>query len=108
VVGQAPGLVAGPGLEGGDELDLVDQAVLEREQSEEKTAAGGGSHGVVPIVVGRAGAGAGLRGRPRDQIASGRLSQVRRAFAYAPPGVVVEPYSFPSGHLEVRLTPPES
>ena len=36
VVGQRPGLVAGPGLEGGDELDLVDQAVLEGEQAEEQ------------------------------------------------------------------------
>ena len=88
VVGQAPGLVAGPGLEGGDELALVDQAVLKREQSEEEMAVGGGSHGVAPIVVGRAGAGPGLRGRPRDQVASGRLSQVRHAFASVPRGVV--------------------
>ena len=88
VVGQAPGLVAGPGLEGGDELALVDQAVLKREQSEEEMAVGGGGHGVAPIVVGRSGAGPGLRGRPRDQVASGRLSQVRHAFASVPRGVV--------------------
>ena len=31
LVGQAPGLVADPGLEGGDEGALVDQAVLKRE-----------------------------------------------------------------------------
>ena len=31
VLGQAPGLVACPGLEGPDELDLVDQAILQRE-----------------------------------------------------------------------------
>ena len=41
VVGQAPGLVAGPGLEGGHELALVDQAVLQCEQSEEEIAIGG-------------------------------------------------------------------
>ena len=41
VVGQGPGLVAGPGLEGGDELALVDQAVLQGEQAEEQVAVGG-------------------------------------------------------------------
>ena len=46
VVGQRPGLVAGPGLEGGDELVLVDQAVLQGEQAEEQVAVGGdGGHG---------------------------------------------------------------
>src|SRR5262249_33289030 len=56
VVGQRPGLVAGPGLEGGDELALVDQAVLEREQAEEQVAVGvgaghrWGSPGIAPIV----------------------------------------------------------
>ena len=46
VVGQRPGLVAGPGLEGGDELALVDQAVLQGEQAEEEVAVGGdGGHG---------------------------------------------------------------
>ena len=43
VVGQAPGLVERPGLEGGHELALVDEPVLEREQSEEEMAIGGGS-----------------------------------------------------------------
>jgi hypothetical protein len=38
VVGQGAGLVARPGLEGGHELDLVDQAVLQREQAEEQAA----------------------------------------------------------------------
>ena len=38
VVGQRPALVAGPGVEGGDELALVDQAVLEGEQAEEQVA----------------------------------------------------------------------
>jgi hypothetical protein len=39
-------LVAGPGAEGGDELALVDQAVLQCEQSEEEMAVGGdGGHG---------------------------------------------------------------
>jgi hypothetical protein len=43
VLGQAPGLVAAPGLEGGEKLALVDLAVLQREQSEEEMAVGGGS-----------------------------------------------------------------
>ena len=48
VVGQGPGLVAGPGLEGGDELGLVDQAVLQGEQAEEQVAVGGdGGHGAI-------------------------------------------------------------
>ena len=43
---RAPGLVQGPGLEGGDELGLVDQAVLKGEQSEEQVAVGvDGGHG---------------------------------------------------------------
>ena len=48
VVGQGAGLVAGPGLEGGDELGLVDQAVLQREQAEEEVAVGVGGHGEAP------------------------------------------------------------
>ena len=55
VVGQRPGLVAGPGLEGGDELALVDQAVLQREQAEEQVAVGGdGGHGAASREVLRA------------------------------------------------------
>jgi hypothetical protein len=57
LVGQALGLVAGPGLEGKDELALVDQAVLKREQSEQEMAVRGGGHGGAPIVVGRSGEG---------------------------------------------------
>jgi hypothetical protein len=57
VLGQRPGLVAGPGLEGGHELDLVDQAVLERQQAEEQVAIGGDGTGLPgswrgPCVVG--------------------------------------------------------
>ena len=49
-----PGLVAGPGLEGGDELALVDQPVLQREQAEEQVAVGDdGGHGTVLQNVGR-------------------------------------------------------
>ena len=84
VVGQAPGLVARPGLEGGDELALVDQPVLKREQSEEEMAVGGGGHGMAPIVVGRSGEGPSLGGRPGNRVASAGLSQVRHAFASAP------------------------
>jgi hypothetical protein len=46
VVGQGAGLVERPGLEGGHELDLVNQPVLEREESEEQITFGGdGGHG---------------------------------------------------------------
>ena len=41
-------LSQGPGLEGGHELALVDQARLKREQSEEEMAVGGGGHGEAP------------------------------------------------------------
>ena len=41
VVGEGAGLVERPGLEGGDELDLVDQPVLECKQSEQQVAVGG-------------------------------------------------------------------
>jgi hypothetical protein len=45
VVGQGAGLVEGPRLEGGDELALVDQAVLQGEQAEVEVALGGdGGH----------------------------------------------------------------
>ena len=64
VIGQAPGLVVGPCVKGEHELALVDQAVLKREQTEQEIAVAGGSHGVAPIVVGRAGAGPGLRPGP--------------------------------------------
>ena len=44
VVGQRAGTLSrGPGLEGGDELALVDQAVLQGEQPEEQVAVGGGA-----------------------------------------------------------------
>ena len=62
------------------ELALVDQAVLQREQSEEEMAVGGGGHGMAPIVGGRSGEGPGLGAGP-GSVASGGLSQVRHAFA---------------------------
>jgi hypothetical protein len=44
--GKGADLVEGPGLEGGHELGLVDQPVLQGEQSEQKVAVGGdGGHG---------------------------------------------------------------
>jgi hypothetical protein len=64
MVGKALGLVAGPGLEGGDERALVDQPILKCDQSEEEMAVGGGGHGVAPIVVGRLREGPCLWGRP--------------------------------------------
>ena len=48
VIGQALRLVERPGLEGGQELALVDKPILKREQSEEKMAVGGAGHGVAP------------------------------------------------------------
>src|SRR5262249_50243310 len=45
LVGQRPGLDSGPGLGGGDELGLVDQAVLQRGRAEEELALGVGGHG---------------------------------------------------------------
>jgi hypothetical protein len=63
-VGQAPGFVAGPGLEGSHELDLVDQAVLKREQSEQEMAVSGGGHDRSPIGGGRSGDSPGIGGRP--------------------------------------------
>ena len=44
VVVQGPCLVAGPGLEGGHELGLVDQADLESQKAEEEVAFGVGGH----------------------------------------------------------------
>jgi hypothetical protein len=58
--GQGPGLFQGPGLESRDELGLVDQPVLEREQPKEEMAVCRGSHDMASIIVGRAGAGPGL------------------------------------------------
>ena len=63
MVGQSRGLVAGPSLKGGDEGTLVDQAVLQREQSEEEVAVRGGGHDLAANIVGRAGGGSCLRGR---------------------------------------------
>jgi hypothetical protein len=48
VVGQGPGLVAGPGVEGGHELGLVDQADLEGQQAEEEVAVCVDGHRVCP------------------------------------------------------------
>jgi hypothetical protein len=50
VVRQGAALVAGPGVKGGDQVRLVDQAVLEREQADEEIARGisGGRHGDRP------------------------------------------------------------
>ena len=64
MIGQWPLFVASPRLERPDELDLVDQSVLEREQSEEEMAVGGGGHGMSPIIGGRSGESPGIGGRP--------------------------------------------
>ena len=75
VVGQRPGLVAGPGLEGGDELALVDQAVLQREQAEEEVARGIESGGMM------VGSERGIAARPGSKPRKGgtRLRFYRRA-----------------------------
>ena len=52
IPGQRPGPVAGPGLEGGDELGLIDEAVLERQHPEQEVAVGGG-HGAAPVDFNR-------------------------------------------------------
>jgi len=44
VVGQVERLVASPGLKRGDELHLIDQAVLQSEQSEQEVAVSVGGH----------------------------------------------------------------
>ncbi len=65
VVGQALRLVQRPGLEGGHELALVDDAVLQSEQSEEEMAVGGGGHGEAPVhgvAPGTTGHGTGAAG----------------------------------------------
>ena len=51
VVGQGPGPVAGPGLEGGEKGALVDQPVPKRERSENEMAVCGGSHGAGAISL---------------------------------------------------------
>jgi hypothetical protein len=69
VVGQGAGLVQGPGLEGGHELTLVDQAVLEGEQSEEQVAiSGDGGHGMSLPDLGRGrwAPGPRRRGQPAE------------------------------------------
>ena len=69
VVGQGAGLVEGPGLEGGDELDLVDQPVLQCKQAEQQVAfSGDGGHGEAPgrdAASDPAGDSAGARARGR-------------------------------------------
>ncbi len=57
--GKGPGFVAGPRMERGDQLPLVDQAVLKREQSEEEVArwVGRRCHGCrLPIGTSQTGA----------------------------------------------------
>jgi hypothetical protein len=50
VLGQGPGPIASAGLEGGNELDLVCQAVLQREQARKQIAGGdeGGHKEILP------------------------------------------------------------
>jgi hypothetical protein len=55
VVGQGPRLVAGPGVERGHELRLLDQAGLQGEQAEEEMAVGvrAGHGGILAVIGGR-------------------------------------------------------
>ena len=97
VVGQGAGLVQGPGLEGGHELDLVDQAVLQGEQAEEQVAIGGeGGHG--------AGLRAGRRwrrafGLRRREPAAGLR---RMSFDYPITGRNRQPHRDRSAHRSAR------
>ena len=65
VVGQRSALVARPGGEGREQRPLVDQAVLQGEQTEEEIAIGiDGGHGMgLPNALERGPRGAGLRRR---------------------------------------------
>ena len=49
-----------------NKLNLADQAVLKREQSEQEMAISSGDHDMAPIVNGRSGEGPSLRRRPRN------------------------------------------
>src|SRR5262249_12794716 len=69
VVGQALGFVERPGLEGGEKLPRVDQAVLKREQSEKEMAVSDGGHGIAPF-------GGGRSGRPQHRGPARELSSV--------------------------------
>ena len=80
VVGQAPGLFECPGLEGGHELTLVDQAVLQCEHSEKEMAVGGSGHVGVPsdnAVAGTPSHGTSPRQDVEANVASDVLSQER-------------------------------
>jgi hypothetical protein len=66
VIGQALGLAERPGLEGREELALVDQAVLKREHSEKEMAVSGGGHGMAPSGGSRSGEGPQHRGPARE------------------------------------------
>jgi hypothetical protein len=48
MVGQRRRLFGGPGMEGGDELGLLDQAGLKGEQSEEEMSVSDSGHGRAP------------------------------------------------------------
>ena len=71
VVGQGAGLVAGPGAEGGNELVLIDQAILEasRPKSTSRSAA--------MAAMGRASREAGTGGE-RSAPGTGSLRRTRR------------------------------
>src|SRR4051812_27910920 len=59
-VGQRPRPVECPGLEGGDQDPLVDQADLQGKQAQEEVSLDCG-HGVAPFIGGRSGAGPSAR-----------------------------------------------
>ena len=78
VVGQGAGLVERPGLEGGHELALVDQAVLQGQQAEEQVAVGGdGGHGAGLLEGGR------RRGRSVPDVGGLRPGRARIAWIIA-------------------------
>ena len=78
VLGQRPALLERPGLEGPDEPGLVDQAILQGEQTEEEIAIGiGGGHDTVSRTRG------GSRGRwtPKLVSASGAMNCISTIIA---------------------------
>src|SRR5262249_55467615 len=88
--------VQGPGLEGGHELDLVDQAVLEGEQAEEQVAIGGDGGQGSGLRAGRRGGWAFVprHGKPPSGRA-GSVSIIPCRITIAAPPRSIGPFGHP-------------